>query len=144
MSMGKPDYNDADLVLRVYDLRRETVMRQSRAAINGQFWPKTEEDALAVTKSDHPLNAAFRQVATYWEMVYGIVKHGVVDAEYFLESNTEGLFLFAKVAPHLEALRRSYNPNYMRNAEWVARDSPAGRRLFEVTAARVKKVLETK
>ena len=83
-------------------------MRESRNAINRDFWPKSFADVLAVTKADHPLNAPWRQTTTYWEMVYGTVKHGIVNADYFMESNGEGLFLFARVAPYLEELAASY------------------------------------
>ena len=110
MAKETPDHHDAELVLRVYDLRREAVMRESRSAVNGSFWPKSYEDVVAVTAPDHPLNAAFRQVATYWEMVYGMVRHGIVHPEYFVESNGEGLFLFARVAPYVAQLRREGFP----------------------------------
>ncbi|MCE2903322.1 MAG: hypothetical protein ACK6DP_01210 [Gemmatimonas sp.] len=61
------DHHDADLALTLYDLRREAVMRESRAALVSKFLPASWDDVLAVTKPDHPLNAAFRQCATYWE-----------------------------------------------------------------------------
>jgi len=144
MSKEKPDHHDAELVLKVYDLRREAVIRESRTVINGSFWPKSYDDVLAVTKGDHPLNAPFRQTATYWEMVYGIARHGIVHPEYFVESNGEGMFLFAKVAPFLDSYRRDFSPVAFRNAEWVAREVPEGRRLFDMFTARVRKVLETK
>jgi hypothetical protein len=64
MSKDKPDHHDAELVLKLYDLRREPVMRASRDAMLGKFWPKSYEDFVAVTKFDHPLNAAFRQVSS--------------------------------------------------------------------------------
>src|SRR5262249_15694831 len=102
MSIEKPDHHDADLVLRVYEMRREAVRRQSRDGILMEVWAKSYEDFIAVTKREHPLNAAFRQAGTYWEMVYGMVKHGIVHPGYFLETNGEGLFLFAKVQPYLE------------------------------------------
>ena len=59
-----------------------------------------------MTQRDHELNRAFRQVGTFWEMAYGMVKHGIVHAGYFLESNGEGFFLFAKIQPYLEDYRR--------------------------------------
>jgi hypothetical protein len=139
MSREHPDHHDAELVLRVYELRRETVMRESRDAM-GQFWPQAYEDVVALTRADHPLNRAYRQVGTYWEMVYGMVKHGIVHPDYFLESNAEGLFLFAKVQPHLERYRQEVNPNAFRNVEWVCTQSPAGQRLFEVIKGRVAKM----
>ena len=143
MSREKPDHHDADLVFRAYDLRREAVMRESRAAINKNFWPKTYADVQAVLKGDHPLNAPYRQTGTYWEMVYGVVKHGIVNPDYFLETNGEGLFLFARVAPLLEELRSDF-PASFRNAEWVSKETEIGRRYFAMFTARVKRVLETK
>lgn len=142
MSKDKPDYQDADLALRVYEMRREPVMRESRNAINGKFWPKTYEDVLAVTKPDHPLNAAWRQTVTFWEMVYGLVKHGIVNPDFFLESNGEGFFLFAKVHPYLESYRKDISPTAFGNAEWVARETATGRRMFELISGRVKKLAE--
>jgi len=144
MAKDTPDHHDAELVLRLYELRRETVMRESRDTINSQFWPRSFDDVLAVTKRDHHLNRPFRQVASYWEMVYGMVKHGVVNAEYFLESNGEGFFLFAKILPYLEAYRREVSAQAFRNAEWVALKSPAGRDVFEAIQARVKKQAEAR
>jgi len=144
MTVDKPDHHDAGLVLRVYELRREPVMRESRAAINQKFWPKTFADVQAVLKGDHPLNASYRQVNTYWEMVYGMVKHGVVHADYFLESNGEGMLVFAKVAPFLDDLRREHSPLAFQNAEWVAKNTVVGRRAFDMMAGRVRKTLESR
>ena len=141
MSKEHPDHHDAELAFRAYDLRRETVMRESRAAINRDFWPKSYADVVAVTKADHPLNAAWRQTNTYWEMVYGTVKHGIVNADYFMESAGEGMFLFARVAPYLEELRRDVSPVAFQNAEWVAKNTAAGQRMFTMFTARVQKLL---
>lgn len=144
MSKDHPDHHDAELAFRAYELRREAVMRESRNAINRDFWPKTYADVLAVTKPDHPLNAAWRQTTTYWEMVYGTVKHGIVNADYFLESAGEGMFLFARVAPHLEQFRRDVSPVAFQNAEWVAKNTSVGQRLFAMFTARVEKLLAAK
>lgn len=144
MNTKAPDHHDADLVFRAYDLRRESLMRESRAAISQKFWPKSYDEIAAVLKPDHPLNAPFRQVSTYWEMVYGVVKHGIVNADYFMESNGEGLFLFARVAPHLDELRRDSSPTVFHNAEWVSKETAVGRRLFGMFRERVTKALATK
>ena len=102
-----PDHHDADLVLKIYDLRREPVMRESRTAINTKFWPRNAEEAVAVTKNDHPLNLAYRQTTAYWEMVYSMARHGIVHSDFLVENNTEGLFLFARVEPYLERIRQA-------------------------------------
>lgn len=144
MAKGTPDYQDADLVLRVYELRREPLMRASRDAINGKFWPANYDEVKAVLATTHELNAAYRQTSTYWEMVYGLVKHGVVDAEYFMETNGEGLFLYAKVEPYIGQIRKDFNPYVFLNAEWIAKETERGRGLLEIFRARVTKVLEAK
>jgi hypothetical protein len=141
MPKSTPDHHDAELAIRVYELRRETVMRDSRAAINQKFWPKSLEEVLAVVKQDHPLNAAYRQVGSYWEMVYGFARHGIVHPDFWLESNGEGLFVFAKIAPYLEAFRKEVNPVAYRNAEWISKESVEGKRLFAMFTERVRKAL---
>ena len=120
MTKHAPDHHDADLVLKLYDLRRETVMRESRDAINAEYWPKNADEALAVLASDHPLNRAYRQVSTYWEMVYGMAKNGIVNTDYLLENTGEGMFLYAKVEPYLDAMRAASHPRIFQNAEWAA------------------------
>lgn len=137
-----PDHHDADLVLKLYDLRREAVMRESRNAINAKFWPRTADEAVAITGHDHPLNVAFRQVAGYWEMAYGMARHGIVNPDFLVENNGEGLFLFARVEPYLAPVRQASSPRAFRNAEWVAGNCTVGKVLMEGFRARVKRILE--
>ena len=144
MSKEHPDHHDADLVLKLYELRREAVMRESRNAINAKFWPKTYEDFLAITKPDHPLNAAFRQTSSYWEMVYGFAFHGVVNANFLIENNGEGLFLYAKVKPHLERFRKEGSPTAFQRAQWITENCEEGRKRFAMIEGRVKKMYESK
>tara|TARA_R110002072_G_scaffold4174_6_gene29598 strand:+ start:56083 stop:56520 length:438 start_codon:yes stop_codon:yes gene_type:complete len=120
MSKHAPDHHDAELVLKLYDLRREPVMRESRDAINAEYWPKNADEAIAILNHDHPLNRAYRQVSTYWEMVYGMAKNAIVHTNYLLENTGEGMLLFAKVEPYLEAMREASHPRVFAHAEWVA------------------------
>jgi hypothetical protein len=136
MSKTNPDHHDAELLIRVYDLRREAVLRQSRAAILREFWPQGWDDVRAVLKADHPLNAAYRQTGTYWEMVYSFARHGIVSPGFWLENNGEGLFLYAKLEPYLAELRAAGQPTAFRNAEWVAKECPEGRPVYERIKAR--------
>jgi hypothetical protein len=136
-----PDHLDADLLLKIYDLRRESVMRESRAAINRDYWPRTAEEAVEVLRSDHPLNRAWRQTTGYWEMVYSMARHGVIHAEFLVENNGEGLFFFARVEPYLDQVRQASSPRAFRNAEWVAKETEMGRTLMQGFRARVARVL---
>lgn len=144
MSKAAPDHHDAELILKVYDLRREAVMRASRDAINRDFWPRNADEALAVLAPDHPLNAAYRQTSTYWEMVYGMAKHGVVHTDFLLESNGEGLLLFARVEPYLETIRAKTSPRAFRNAEWIANSGDLSRAIMATFRGRVQARLGAK
>ena len=140
MHKTTPDHHDAELLIKVYELRREAVMRESRRAILREFWPKTLDDVRSVLEPQHPLNAAYRQVASYWEMVYSFVRYGIVHPAFWLETNGEGLYLFAKVEPFLGELRQLSGPAVFRNAEWVARECPDGALVFERVKARLAKL----
>ena len=136
-----PDHHDAELILKLYDLRREPVMRQSRSAI-GQFFPKTWEDVAAVTQPANALNPAWRQCSSYWEMAYGMARFGIVNPDYLAENTGEGFFLFAKIQPHLERYRKEISPLAFYNAEWLLQNSASARRMLEVIQGRLKKMME--
>jgi hypothetical protein len=138
-----PDHHDAELVLRLYDLRREPIMRESRAALAAKYLPKSPDEAVAVLKRDSPLNGAFRQVVTYWEMVYGMVKWGILHADFMLESSSEGLLIFARAEPYLEQIRAE-NATYFVNAQWVATQTEAGKRAADRYRARLKRAAEAR
>ena len=137
-----PDHRDAELVLKLYELRREPVMRESRTLVIAKFLPTTVDDVIAVTKGDHPLNAAFRQCTSYWEMTYGMARHGVIHADFMLESNGEGLLIFSRVEPWLAEYRAQVNPIAFRNAEWVAKETEMGRMILERFRKRMQAQLD--
>jgi hypothetical protein len=125
-----PDHHDAALVMQLYDLRREPVMREARAAVQA-FQPTSVAEALAVLRQDHPQYRAVRQVAGYWEMAYGMFKWGILHADFAIESCGEGLVLFAKVEPWLAEIRAQKTGLQFVNAEWVATQTEAGKRVME-------------
>jgi hypothetical protein len=138
MSKEQPDYQDVDIILRLYDLRREAVMRRSRDAIFREFQPRSWEDVAAVVSNpQHPLNVCYRQVSSYWEMAAGFVRHGVLNPELFAENCGEAMFLFAKIQPHLPKLRET-SPTTFQNLEWLVQNVPAARRRLEIVQARLK------
>ena len=137
--MRAPDHHDAELVLKLYELRRDPAMREARDLLNSKFMPKSCEDIQAVAAPDHPMNRAYRQVSTYWEMAYGLIKHGTLDADLAMESNGEGFLLLAKVHPFLPQMREKMNPRSFLNAEWVATETEVGKRVFGMFQARIEK-----
>jgi hypothetical protein len=120
---------DAEIVIKLYQLRTEAVMRQARAWITGEFWPKTAEEFFAVADNPaDPHNAWLRQVLTYWEMAAAMVLHGAVSAELFVDCNSEGFFLLAKFAPILDEIRAK-NPGFLvKTSELISRFSAAAQR----------------
>jgi hypothetical protein len=141
MIKDSPDHHDAELVLRLYDLRREATMRESRRFMTAEFWPRSAEDLLAVTKPDHPGNAASRQVIGYWEMAFGLARHGIVNPDYLAENSGEGFFILAKAYPWLAELRAATSPRAFRNSEWIATNCDEGKEQFGYYRQRVDKAL---
>ena len=144
MMKDAPDHLDADLILKLYDLRREESLRAAREKLTSEFWPRNAKEAVAIVAHEHPLNRTYRQVSTYWEMVYRMARHGIIHGDFLVENNGEGLLLYAKVEPYLAEIRGATSPRSFQNAEWVAKEVPMGRTIAEHMRARVKKTLTAK
>ena len=129
---------DAEIILKLYELRTEAVMRQARAWVGGEFWPRTADDFYAVFENPKdPHNPWLRQVMSYWEMAAALVLHGAVSADLYVDCNTEGFFLLAKFAPILDAIREK-NPFFLsKTSEVVSRFSAAAQR-YEAIQKRVE------
>jgi hypothetical protein len=130
--------SDAEIILKLYELRTEAVMREARAWVTGEFWPATAEEyfAVALNPAD-PHNAFLRQVLSYWEMAAAMVVHGALSAELFVDCNGEGFFLLAKFAPILEAIREK-NPGFLsKTTELISRFSSAAHR-YEIALKNVQ------
>lgn len=129
------DWHDADLVLRLYEMRREAVMRASRDTISFGFWPTSFDDVTAVMDFEHEDNAAFRQVVSYWEMVFGFGKRGVCEPEFLVENSGEGILLWMKLRAFVAPLREG-NPSALQNVEWAATQTEAGKQKVAAFQAR--------
>jgi len=120
---------DAEIILKLYQLRTEAELRKARAWMTGEFWPATAEEFFAVASNPaDPHNAWLRQVLTYWEMAAAMVLHGAVSAELFADCNGEGFFLLAKFEPILGDIR-ARNPGFLiKTSELITRFSAASQR----------------
>lgn len=128
MSDSQATYHDAELVLKLYDLRRETVMRQARDFI-ATFAPTSIDEMMAVTFAfGTKENAYVRQVFGYWEMVAALIVHGTLDAALAQDTLGEMNFVYAKVQPYLKEMRKKLNsPEFLQNLEKVVEGTPEGR-----------------
>ncbi len=120
----------AELILKLYDLRREAVMREARNWFFS-FNPESLDDIRRTTAGEH--SAYFRMVTTYWDMACSFVNHGAIDAEMFNDANGEQVFVYAKLQPFLAEIRAASNPNYMQHLEKAVMAMPgAEQRLAHV------------
>lgn len=110
--------DSATLILKLFELRREPVLREARAWYLRDFNPKTLEEALALAGG--PRNDWFRMVIGYWDMAASFVVHGAIDATMFRAANTEMVATFAKLEPFIADIRRvSRIPEFAANIEAV-------------------------
>lgn len=116
-----PTYQDADLILQLFELRREEKLRQARDWF-GRFFPASYEDVLAAyTGGD---NVYLRMIFGYWDMAASFVNSGILHRDLFLESGGEMLFVWAKIGEWVPALREEVsNPRMLANVERFVRDT---------------------
>jgi len=114
---------DAELILKLYELRRDETMRKARRFMIFQFNPKTLEELRAVsrdTKSE--FNPCWRQMLSFWEMSASLVLRGALDADLFLDSSLEGILVYAKFHHfHAETEKESGNPFMGQTAALIAK-----------------------
>ncbi len=131
----KATAHDAQVVMQLYDLRREPEMRKARQWFTAQFWPDSADDFMKIATSfPSQENSWLRQVGSYWDMACALVLHKAVNEDLFLEPGISGemFFVFAKVYPHLKELRQKMNnPAAWANLEKVATGSKAARKQLD-------------
>lgn len=124
-------HHDADLILKLYDLRREETMRKARNWIIG-FNPNSMQDILDAIM-DEQSSAYFRMATSYWEMAASLVNNGAIDEEMFNDANGEHLVVFAKLQPFLADIRVQFSPRAYQHLEKLAMRLPdADQRLAEI------------
>ena len=122
MTTTEPNYEDANLLLRLYDLRREETMRTARKWMASAPQFTSREHWLSLCPPGTNENAYYRQVTTYWDMAASFVANGILNRELFYRSNTlEMMYVWEKVkkiVPEVRAVQG--NPLILRNLEEVA------------------------
>jgi hypothetical protein len=104
----RPTYDDANLILRVYEMRREERMRKARAWFTSQFKVTTWDDLQKLAPPGSDENASFRMVVTYWDMVASFITSGVLHKELFFQSGRELLLVWERVREVLPEIRSRY------------------------------------
>ena len=104
--MLRPTYDDANLILRLYELRREERLRKARAWFTGHFKVKTWDELQALAPPGSDENASYRMVVTYWDMVASFVTSGVLNRELFFQSGRELLLVWERMRELLPEIRQ--------------------------------------
>jgi hypothetical protein len=136
MAKAKPE--EAQLILQMYDLRREAVMRAARKYVVSEMWPLSyDEFKTVVTGYGTEPNAYFRQVMTYWNMVCAMVLRGAVGEQLFYETQTEPYFLWAKFGEHIgQARKDQIDPEFLSHMDKLM-SKPAAKKRIKALRERI-------
>jgi hypothetical protein len=98
----KRSTEQAELILRLYELRRETVMREARSFVGGEFLPQSDDELVAIVSKDGKETGFVLQVYGYWDMVCAFVRHGMLSEALVYDTCQEMYFQYAKIQLHLQ------------------------------------------
>ncbi len=125
--------HDAEIILKLYDMRREATMRKARHWVAFDFQPTTAQEIVNVMRDYHSDHSNWlRQVVSYWEMADSLVVHGAVNADLYLDSNGEGLFVYNKLEPFIEEIQKiNAGMPFMRNTATMVEKFPTAKDRFQ-------------
>jgi hypothetical protein len=133
---------DVDIILRLYEMRREPVMREARKFMAFEFWPTSFEDLGRIMAAGGKEFAYFRQVTSYWDMAISFVARGALDQHLFLDNANEMIFNYAKLKPFLPALRETISPQFWKRIEDFMNGSPEAQQKLANITKNVERVRE--
>ena len=132
-------HEDANLILKLYDLRREAVMREARQWFF-TFNPQSIQDFIDVLLGEH--SGHYRMVVSYWDMAASLVNHGAIEEQLFNDTNGEHLFVYSKIESFLPELRSLFgNPQFLENLEKVVKRIPNHEERISALRERMKQFM---
>ena len=136
---------DAKLILQLYEMRREDVMRDARKFFTGSdFMPTSADEIKEMVMMNPRLSAYYRQTTSYWDMAAALVNHGTIDASLFFDTNGEFLAIWAKIEAFVPELRSIFGPQYLQNLEKLVNAHPNGAMRIAMLKERFKKMAAIK
>ena len=118
----RPTYDDANLILKLYEMRREDRMRQARTWFTAKCKVKSYDDLIKLAPGGTDENASVRMVTSYWDLVASFMTSGVLHKELFFQSGRELLLVWVRLRDILPALREAYgNPAELKNLDVAAK-----------------------
>jgi hypothetical protein len=133
-------HEDANLILKLYELRRDEVMRKARAWYIGEFNPGSLQDIVDVVMGEH--SAYFRMVTSYWEMAAALVNNGGIDEQMFNDANGEQMVVFAKLEPFLTEMREKFGSQQtLQHLEKLVMRVPDAKERLSAVRERIKTIV---
>jgi hypothetical protein len=117
---------EAGLILKLYELRRDDTMRKARDWYFRDFNPQSMADVNEAILGEH--SGHLRMVISYWDMAAAFVNNGAIGLELFNDSNGEHIGVFSKIEPLLPEIRAAYGPQFAANFEKLIDKTPDGRK----------------
>jgi len=130
---------EADLILKLYELRREPVMREARSWF-ATFNPKSIDDITEVLTSDK--SGYYRMVTSYWDMAAALVNNGAIDAQMFNDANGEHVFIYARLEPFVADIRAQGNRQFLVQLEKLVKEMPDIEERLKYVRERIQKLIE--
>ena len=130
---------EADLILKLYELRREPVMREARSWF-ATFNPKSIGDITEVLTSDK--SGYYRMVTSYWDMAAALVNNGAIDAQMFNDANGEHVFIYARLEPFVADIRAQGNRQFLVQLEQLVKEMPDIEERLKYVRERIQKLIE--
>ena len=133
-------HEDANLILKLYELRRDEVMRKARAWYIGEFNPGSLQDIVDAVMGEH--SAYFRMVTSYWEMAASLVNNGGIDEQMFNDANGEQMVVFAKLEPFLTEMREKFGSQQtLQHLEKLVMRVPDAKERLSAVRERIKTIV---
>ncbi|MEA2343799.1 MAG: hypothetical protein QOF63_1968 [Thermoanaerobaculia bacterium] len=130
-------YESAKLILQIFEMRREAVLREARLWFVRDFNPETIDDVKAALAGPH--NPHVRMVVGYWDMACSLVTHDAIDREMFLDANGEIFATFAKFQHLLPEIRQiAAGPGFGKHIEQVVMSVPGVEERLEMLRQRFR------
>lgn len=132
-------HDEANLILKLYDLRREDTMRKARDWYVREFNPDSLEYINNTMFTEQ--GAYLRMVLSYWEMAAALVNHGAISLDLFNDTQGEHMGVYSKIEPFILELRAAYGPQFLTNLEKLIDATPNGRERVREMRERMKAIL---
>ena len=119
--MPKAAPHDAELILKLYEIRRDPEMRRARAFMMSEYAATSWDEIRPHYLTGNELDRHFRMVTSYWEMVAAFVNRGLLNEELFFDTHGEDIVIWKKIEPIVKGARKQIRPTWLWNLERMAR-----------------------